>query len=101
MIGWGQSTRSRPTSDAGTRSITPWPRPPPNICQRLIKHGARFLRIEFLDDAPKALERTIKLYQEVIADRRDCKSLWRELKATNQYGVTRGACGVVKRTSRR
>jgi putative protease len=63
---------------------------------RLKKHGARFLRIEVLDDAPAVVGRTVKLYQEVIAGSRDGKSLWRELKATNQYGVTRGALQVVQ-----
>ncbi len=63
---------------------------------RLMKHGARFLRVELLDDEPAAARRTISLYQDVIAGRRDGKSLWRELKATNQYGVTRGALAVVQ-----
>ena len=45
--------------------------------------------------SPKPVERTISLYQDVIAGRRDGKSLWRELKATNQYGVTRGALAVL------
>jgi putative protease len=62
---------------------------------RLKTRGARFLRVELLDELPKAVERTITLYQEVIAGRRDGKSLWRELKATNQYGVTRGALAVL------
>jgi U32 family peptidase len=62
---------------------------------RLRKHGARFLRVELLDDKPAAVERVIMLYQEVTAGRRDGKSLWRELKATNQYGVTRGALAVL------
>jgi putative protease len=62
---------------------------------RLIKHGARFFRVEVLDDEPKAVERTIRLYQDVFAGRRDGKSLWRELKATNQYGVTRGALAIL------
>lgn len=62
---------------------------------RLQKHGARFLRIEFLDDSPAAIERTITLYREVIAGERDGKSLWRELKASNQYGVTRGPLAVI------
>ena len=44
---------------------------------RLQKHGARFLRIEFLDDSPAAVERTITLYREVIAGEREGKSLWR------------------------
>jgi putative protease len=63
---------------------------------RLKKEGARFLRIEVLDDAPAVVGRTVQLYQEVIAGSRDGKSLWRELKATNQYGVTRGALAVVQ-----
>ncbi len=62
---------------------------------RLRKHGARFLRIELLDDEPDAVKRTITLYQDVIAGRRDGKSLWRELNASNQYGVTRGALAVL------
>jgi U32 family peptidase len=62
---------------------------------RLLKHGARFLRIEFLDDSPAAVERTIALYREVIAGEREGKALWRELKASNQYGVTRGPLAVI------
>jgi len=62
---------------------------------RLQKHGARRLRIEFLDDAPKDVERTITLYREVIAGNREGKALWRELKAANQYGVTRGPLAVI------
>ena len=62
---------------------------------RLQKHGARFLRIEFLDDSPATVERTITLYREVIAGEREGKSLWRELKASNQYGVTRGPLAVL------
>ncbi len=62
---------------------------------RLQKHGARFLRIEFLDDSPAAVERTITLYREVIAGEREGKALWRELKASNQYGVTRGPLAVL------
>jgi U32 family peptidase len=62
---------------------------------RLLKHGARHLRIEFLDDSPATVERTLKLYRDVIAGTRDGKSLWRELKASNQYGVTRGPLAVL------
>ena len=36
-----------------------------------------------------------RLYREVIAGERDGKSLWRELKASNQYGVTRGPLAVI------
>jgi U32 family peptidase len=62
---------------------------------RLQKRGARFFRIEFLDDSPAAVERTIVLYREVIAGEREGKALWRELKASSQYGVTRGPLAVL------
>ncbi len=62
---------------------------------RLLTHGARFLRIEVLDEEPGDVERMVLLYRDVIHGRRDGKSLWRELKATNQYGVTRGALAVI------
>ena len=62
---------------------------------RLQRRGARFLRIEFLDDAPDDVARVITLYRQVIAGNREGKSLWRELKATNHYGVTRGPLAVI------
>ncbi|AMV38448.1 DUF3656 domain-containing protein [Planctomyces sp. SH-PL62] len=62
---------------------------------RLIARGVRNLRIEFLDDAPEAVERTVTLYRETAAGLRDGKTLWRELKASNQYGVTRGPLAVL------
>jgi putative protease len=62
---------------------------------RLLKHGAHFLRIEFLDDSPATVERTIRLYREVMAGDREGRWLWRELKASNQYGVTRGPLAVL------
>ena len=62
---------------------------------RLLAHGARNLRIEFLDDSPAAVARTIGLYRETLAGRREAKNLWRELKASGQYGVTREALTVL------
>jgi U32 family peptidase len=62
---------------------------------RLQKHGARFLRVEFLDDTPQSVERTLTIYREALAGKRDVKALWRELKAANQYGVTRGPLAVL------
>jgi U32 family peptidase len=62
---------------------------------RLISHGARHLRIEFLDDEPASVQRIVHLYQDAIAGRRAARDLWRELKATSQYGVTRGSLTVL------
>jgi putative protease len=62
---------------------------------RLQKHGVRFLRVEFLDDTVESVERTLTIYQEALAGRRDVKALWRELRAANQYGVTRGPLAIL------
>jgi putative protease len=62
---------------------------------RILKHGARYLRIEFLDDEPEVIDRTVRLYREALAGHRDGRTLWRELRAANQYGVTRGPLAVL------
>jgi U32 family peptidase len=62
---------------------------------RLLSHGATRLRVEFLDEDASAVERTLTLYQDALAGRRDARKLWRELKANDQYGVTRGALAVL------
>ncbi|MHC5536884.1 U32 family peptidase, partial [Singulisphaera rosea] len=63
---------------------------------RLLALGAQNLRIEFLDDSPTMVTRTINLYRDAIAGRRDAKTLWRDLKATSKYGVTRGSLNVLQ-----
>jgi putative protease len=62
---------------------------------RLRNHGVRHLRIEFLDDSPETVRKTVTLYREALAGQRDARSLWRELKASNQYGVTRGPLAIL------
>jgi putative protease len=62
---------------------------------RLIARGARHLRVEFLDDEPDAVTRVIGLYRAALEGRREAKTLWRDLKASSQYGVTRGALAVI------
>ena len=63
---------------------------------RLISRGVKHLQVEFLDDDPASVTRILGLYQDAIAGRRDARILWRELKATNQYGVTRGQLAVIQ-----
>jgi putative protease len=62
---------------------------------RLVAHGARHLRVEFLDDDAETVKHIIGLYRDAIDGRRDARGLWRELKASNQYGVTRGPLAVL------
>ncbi len=63
--------------------------------QRLLSRGAKKFRIEFLDEDPASVTRILGLYRDAIEGRRDTKNLWRELRATNQYGVTRGQLAVL------
>jgi putative protease len=62
---------------------------------RLLARGVTHFRVEFLDDTPEAVTRTIGLYAEAITGGRDPKTLWRDLKATGKYGVTRGALAIL------
>jgi putative protease len=62
---------------------------------RLVAHGARHLRIEFLDDDVQHVKRVISLYKAALVGEREAKTLWRDLKASNQYGVTRGSLNVL------
>jgi putative protease len=62
---------------------------------QLIARGAAHLRIEFLDDSPQSVTQVIGLYRDVLAHLRDARNLWRELKATVKYGVTRGPLNVL------
>jgi putative protease len=62
---------------------------------RLVAHGVKHLRIEFLDDEVASVRKIVGLYQETLAQKRDARTLWRELKASSQYGVTRGPLNVL------
>jgi putative protease len=62
----------------------------------IVARGARYLRVEFLDDPPEIVARTLFLYREALEGRRDPRTLWKELKATNRYGVTRGQLAVLQ-----
>jgi putative protease len=62
---------------------------------RLLARGVRHLRVELLDEDAGAAARVLGLYQAAVAGRRDVRNLWRELRATNQYGVTRGPLAVL------
>ena len=85
------------TADVGCRNtlFNAVPQTAAEFLPRLVSHGARHLRIEFLDEDAASVERTIDLYRDALSGRRDAKRLWKELKANNQYGVTRGPLAVL------
>jgi putative protease len=62
---------------------------------RMLGRGVRHLRVELLDDDAEGVKRTLGLYQGALAGKSDVGNLWRELKAINHYGVTRGPLAVL------
>jgi U32 family peptidase len=58
--------------------------------QKLINLGLRNFRIEFLNEIPADVMRTIQIYQQLLRGEITGSQLWRELKLQNQLGVTRG-----------
>jgi U32 family peptidase len=57
---------------------------------RFLAAGARHFRIEFLNEPPEQVTRTIGMYQQLLRGELTGSQLWRELKLINQLGVTRG-----------
>jgi putative protease len=85
------------TADVGCRNtlFNATPQTAAEFLPRLVSHGAKNLRIEFLDEDGPSVERILGLYRDALDGRRDAKKLWRDLKATGQYGVTRGPLTVL------
>lgn len=63
--------------------------------QRLISLGLQHLRIEFLDETPEQVQKTIHYYQQLLQGEITGFELWKQLKLQNQLGVTRGALGMM------
>jgi U32 family peptidase len=59
--------------------------------QHLIAAGLRYFRIEFVDETPVQVKRTIQAYQKLLQSELTGRQLWRDLKLQNQLGVTRGS----------
>ncbi len=60
---------------------------------RLLALGVRHFRLEFLNEPPAEVERTIAKYRQLLRGEISGTQLWRELKLFNQLGVTRGQMG--------
>jgi putative protease len=61
--------------------------------ERLLALGVRNFRVEFLNESPDEVERTIAKYRQLLRGEISGSQLWRELKLFNQLGVTRGQMG--------
>lgn len=57
---------------------------------RMLELGLRNFRIEFLNEPPELVAKTIQKYRQMLAGEITGNQLWRELKLMNQLGVTRG-----------
>ncbi|RCJ31978.1 peptidase U32 [Nostoc minutum NIES-26] len=62
--------------------------------QRLLELGLRHFRIEFVNETPDQVQKTIHHYRQLLQGEITGSQLWRELKLQNQLGVTRGPLGV-------
>ncbi len=58
--------------------------------QRLLGLGVRHFRVEFVDEPPAEVERTLGRYRALLRGEITGEALWKELKLQNQIGVTRG-----------
>jgi putative protease len=59
----------------------------------MIEMGVRHFRLEFLNETPEQVGRTIAKYRQLLRGEIPGAQLWRELKLMNQLGVTRGQIG--------
>jgi putative protease len=79
-------------ADAGCRNTVFNPRAQTGaeFADRLLGLGVRHFRVEFVDESPDEVLRTVRAYQKLLRGELSGAELWRELKLLNQIGVTRG-----------
>ena len=58
--------------------------------QHLLGLGARSFRVEFINETPDEVARTLSRYRRLLQGEISGAELWQELKLLNQLGVTRG-----------
>jgi putative protease len=59
--------------------------------QHFIDLGVRYFRIEFVNESPAEVLKSIDLYQKLLTGKISGSQLWKTLKLQNQLGVTRGS----------
>jgi len=80
------------TADVGCRNtlFNAVPQSAAEVVPSLIADGIRHFRIELLNETAREIETTLQLYQQLLSGRIAGKEVWRQLRATNRVGVTRG-----------
>jgi putative protease len=61
--------------------------------ERMLALGVRNFRVEFLNETPDEVERTLAKYRQLLRGEISGTQLWRDLRLFNQLGVTRGQMG--------
>ncbi|WP_099240950.1 U32 family peptidase [Synechococcus sp. BDU 130192] len=59
--------------------------------QHFMDLGVQHFRVEFVDESPAEITKTIDLYQKLLTGKISGAQLWQTLKLQNQLGVTRGS----------
>ena len=62
---------------------------------RMREYGVRWFRIDLLRETPEEATKLMEQYRRVIDGTEDGKQTWRQLKALNQLGVTRGTLNLL------
>ena len=62
---------------------------------RMLKSGLRWFRVELLRESPDQISSLLEQYGRVVAGIEDGRAIWKELRALNQLGVTRGTLQLV------
>ncbi len=61
----------------------------------LASAGAAAFRLEFVDESPATVREVVEAYRDALSGRLDTRTLWKRVKASNQYGLTRGSLQIV------
>ncbi len=79
-------------ADVGCRNtlFNAVPQSAAELVPELIGNGVRDFRIELLDHTPAETRQIIKLYQSLLRGQVSGSDVWKQLKAANRVGVTRG-----------
>src|SRR4051812_20953339 len=79
-------------ADTGCRNTVynPVPQSAAEFLPRMLALGIRWFRVELLREAPSEVGPLLERYAAVLAGRDDGRTAWRQLRALNQLGVTRG-----------
>ncbi len=59
-------------------------------CERFLALGLRAFRVEFVQESPDEVKRTLARYRALLRGDVTGRQLWQELKVSSQLGVTRG-----------